>query len=250
MLSALRLKATGLPVKGIAGEPLVLIHGWSGEGRYWDECGYIAALGHEFQLILPDLRGHGDSDTPANRDFSDTAFASDIIAVLDDMGIDSAHMFGYSLGGWVVFELAAEYPSRVRSAVVGGAHPYEEDLTALRGLTPAAILGMWESLNVPLSDGSKRRLATFDPEVLTSVVAADRVNQAKRLERLRMPCLMICGTEDWRFNDMRRFAEGNADCKFVALDGLDHLQAFLSTDRLVPPARDFIRAFVSKRVGS
>jgi pimeloyl-ACP methyl ester carboxylesterase len=81
------------------GEPLVLIHGWSGEGRQWDECGYVGQLSGEFQVILPDLRGHGESDMPANGDFTDAAFASDVIAVLDDQGIDSAHVFGYSLGG-------------------------------------------------------------------------------------------------------------------------------------------------------
>ena len=134
-------------------------------------------------MIVPDLRGHGESDTPANKDFSDAAFASDVIAVLDDRGISSAHVFGYSLGGWVVFELAAEYPSRIRTAVVGGAHPYEEDLSALRALSPEAIFNMWESLKAPWSEDTKRRLAAFNPQVLTSIVATDRVNQTKRLER-------------------------------------------------------------------
>ncbi len=40
------------------GEPLVLIHGWSNEGRYWDEFGYVPELlRDEFRVVLPDLRG-------------------------------------------------------------------------------------------------------------------------------------------------------------------------------------------------
>src|SRR4029077_8456863 len=89
------------------GEPLVLIHGWSCEGRYWREFGYVPKLSDAFTVIVPDLRGHGGSDRPRNGDFADAAFASDAVAVLDDAGIDSAHVFGYSLGGWVVFELLA-----------------------------------------------------------------------------------------------------------------------------------------------
>ena len=231
------------------GEPIVLIHGWSGEGRYWDECGYVTQLGEEFQIILPDLRGHGDTDTPAVTDFSDAAFASDVIAILDDLGIDSAHMFGHSLGGWIVFELAAEYPSRVLTASIGGAHPYAEDLSAIRGFRPEAILNMWESLNAPLSENSKRRLAAFDPQVLLDVVAADRVDLSSRLEHLQVPCLLICGTADWRFEDMRRFAAYNHGCEFVALEGLDHLQTFLRVDRLLPPVRDFIRVHMTEMAG-
>src|SRR5438105_6424431 len=96
------------------GEPLVLIHGWSCEGRYWSEFGYLPRLSDAFTVIVPDLRGHGESDRPQSGDFSDAAFASDIIAVLDDAGIDSAHVCGYSLGGWVVFALAATHTSSIR----------------------------------------------------------------------------------------------------------------------------------------
>jgi pimeloyl-ACP methyl ester carboxylesterase len=205
-------------------------------------------LSDEFELIVPDLRGHGDTDTPADSDFSDAAFASDIVAVLDDRGIDAAHVFGYSLGGWIVLELAASYPSRVRTAIVGGAHPYEEDLSTVRGFTPQAILDLWESLKAPLSEESKRHLAAFDPQVLASTVP-DRINQAHRFEQMAVPCMMICGTADWRFDDMRRFAGGNAMCEFVALDGLDHMQAFLQPDRLLPPVRQFIRERVTERAG-
>jgi pimeloyl-ACP methyl ester carboxylesterase len=77
------------------GEPLVLVHGWSCEGRYWREFGYVSGLTDHFTVIVPDLRGHGGSDRPPGGDFTDAAFASDVIAVLDDTGIGSAHVFGF-----------------------------------------------------------------------------------------------------------------------------------------------------------
>ena len=220
------------------GEPLVLIHGWSGEGRYWDECGYVDALRAAFESVIPDLRGHGESDTPATGEFNDGTFASDVIAVLDHLGLDSAHVFGYSLGGWVVFELAAGYPSRVRTAIVGGAHPYDEDLSALRGLRPADILNMWESLGVPLSEKSKRRLARFDPSVLAATIGPDREDKADRLRGLSTPFLLLCGTADWRFDGMRRLARELQRCEFIALEGVDHIQGYLERDRLVSALRE------------
>ena len=222
------------------GEPLVLVHGWSCEGRYWDEFGYTTKLSAEYKVIVPDLRGHGDSDTPENEDFTDRAFASDVIAVLDDLAIDSAHVFGYSLGGWVVFELAANYSSRLRSIIVGGAHPYDEDLSPMRGYTPTDLLSGWEAVDAPLSADSRKRIAGLDQRVLIAMMP-DRVDKAERLLDLQMPCLTICGTNDWRFEDMKRFAEGNDRCLFVPIEGMDHLQTWLQPASVLPPVQEFLQ---------
>jgi pimeloyl-ACP methyl ester carboxylesterase len=223
------------------GEPLVLIHGWSCESRYWDEFGYVAKLSSDFKVIVPDLRGHGESGTPTNRDFTDQAFASDVIAVLDHLGIDAAHVFGYSLGGWIVFELAANFTSRVRRAIVGGAHPYSEDLSAIRAFTPADILNLWTTLGAPFSEKSKTRIAALDQQVLTEI-AKDREDQTERLRNLRIPFLMICGTNDWRFEDMKRFAGNDTRYEFVTLEGLDHGQTWLRSDLVLPTVQGFLRA--------
>ena len=223
------------------GEPLVLIHGWSNEGRYWDEFGYVSELlGEEFQVVLPDLRGHGDSDTPLNSDYSDAAFASDVIAVLDDLSIDSAHLFGYSLGGWVVFELAATFPSRTKSVIAGGAHPYEEDVSPFKEFTPTGIATAWDELGAPLSSASKDRLAKTNHQQLIDILE-DRVDLSGRLMSLTMPFLAICGTEDLRFEEMRRFAREKDGCQFVPLDGHDHLSAWLQTELVLPRVIDFLR---------
>ena len=226
------------------GEPLVLIHGWSCEGRYWREFGYLPKLSDDFKVIVPDLRGHGSSETPRSRDFSDAAFASDVIAVLDDAGIDSAHVFGYSLGGWVVFELAANHRPRIRTAIIGGAHPYAEDLSAVRGFSPQDLMSYWEALGAPFSEDSKRRILAFNQQALAEMIP-DRIDTAGRLADLAVRCLMICGTNDWRFEDMRRFAATNDRCTFVPVHDADHLQTWLRSDRLVSEVQGFLRAVVT-----
>jgi pimeloyl-ACP methyl ester carboxylesterase len=222
------------------GEPLVLIHGWSNEGRYWNEFGYVSRLRDKFKVIVLDLRGHGGSDTPTDRDFGGGAFASDVVAVLDDIQVESAHVFGYSLGGWVVFELASNFPSRVRSAIAGGAHPYEENLSALQGVKPAEIVRAWESLGAPLSPASWKRLADMDRQVL-SEIAVDRIDQTARLRTNPTRGLLVCGTKDLRFANARRFSLENTHYAFVPIEGLDHLQTWLRVEQMLPPVVDFLR---------
>ena len=82
-------------------------------GADWRDLGYVDALKHDYKLILIDARGAGASDKPHDAAAYDPALrASDVVAVLDDLGIRHAHYFGYSLGGWVGFLLAKYAPDR------------------------------------------------------------------------------------------------------------------------------------------
>jgi pimeloyl-ACP methyl ester carboxylesterase len=223
------------------GEPLVLIHGWSCEGRYWTEFGYTPTLSTELSVVVPDLRGHGASDVPENRDFSDEAFGSDVVAVLDHLGISSAHVFGYSLGGWVTFELAVNHPTRLKTAIIGGAHPYAEDLSASRNFAPAELVAYWDSLSAPLSEESKARILAFDRRALADMLA-DRVDKSVRLDSIGVRCLAICGTDDWRFEGMKRFASDHRQCVFSAVEHSDHLQTWFRSERVLPVVRRFLQA--------
>jgi pimeloyl-ACP methyl ester carboxylesterase len=201
----------------------------------------LADLGAQYRVIVPDLRGHGSSDVPEDRDFSDEAYASDVLAVMDDLGIDSAHVFGYSLGGWIGFELAASSPHRVRSLIVGGAHPYSEDLSGIHeAFTPSGILEAVEALGLPLSEAAKKRIGAFDPALLPAM-APDRVDKTERLSNLQMSCLMFCGTDDERFEGMKRFVEGNDRCDFVSIEGTDHIMTWVESSQVLPPVLEFLQ---------
>lgn len=93
------------------GPPIVLHHGTSGSGADLIELGYVDAFKADHQIILLDARGHGDSDKshdPAAYDLS--LRASDVVAVLDALGIAEADYFGYSMGGWIGFGVAKYAP--------------------------------------------------------------------------------------------------------------------------------------------
>ena len=106
------------------GVPIVLIHGGFGNHQEWHVGDYINSLKNNFKLVLVDLRGHGQSDKPhETKEYTTFSFCSDIIAVMDELELEKAHCWGYSLGGYIAFGLSKYYPNRFLSFIIGGAYP-------------------------------------------------------------------------------------------------------------------------------
>jgi pimeloyl-ACP methyl ester carboxylesterase len=103
-----------------AGDPLLFLHGLGSSSAAWAFQRPVFAA--DYELILPDIRGHGRSGKPSGP-YSMTLFASDIIALLDALQIPAAHVVGLSLGGMIGFQMAVDYPERVRSLVAVNAGP-------------------------------------------------------------------------------------------------------------------------------
>jgi len=101
-----------------SGEAVIFLHFGGGNLVMWD--GVVPFFIQDFHVILVDLRGHGKSDRPADGYHMD-AMASDVIAVLDALEVEKAHIVGSSLGAEVGLSMAANYPHRVHSLVCEGA---------------------------------------------------------------------------------------------------------------------------------
>ena len=107
-------------VHGI-GEPLLLLHGFSGSSQDWIPS--LAQWGTKFQLILPDLRGHGLSGIQA-KPFRHEDAATDMFALLDHLGIRACMGAGISAGGNVLLHMATKQPDRIIGMVLVSATPY------------------------------------------------------------------------------------------------------------------------------
>ena len=92
------------------GTPLVLLHGYPLDHHLWDDVAPL--LENTFDLILPDLRGFGESTTVDSLYTMDD-YASDIAGLLDQLGIQKAAIVGHSMGGYVALAFARLYPERV-----------------------------------------------------------------------------------------------------------------------------------------
>lgn len=98
-----------------AGSPLVLLHG----GMLTIDLNFatlIPTLAQRHQVIGVEMQGHGRT-ADIDREITPAALASDIVGLLDLLGIDRAHVFGHSMGGATTLELGVSYPDRVRSLV-------------------------------------------------------------------------------------------------------------------------------------
>lgn len=93
------------------GAPLVLIHGFPLDHTIWDEV--VPLLQDDFDLILPNLRGFGESDS-VDSPYTMTDLAGDIASLLDHLGLESAFLAGHSMGGYVALAFADAYPHRTR----------------------------------------------------------------------------------------------------------------------------------------
>ena len=92
------------------GTPLVLLHGYPLDHHLWDDV--LPLLEDTFDLIVPDLRGFGESTTVATP-YSMSDFASDVAGLLDQLGIQKTAVAGHSMGGYVALAFAERYPERM-----------------------------------------------------------------------------------------------------------------------------------------
>ena len=101
------------------GDPVILLHGGLGNGTYW--ANQIPVLAEEFQVIVMDSRGHGRSsfnDTPISYDL----MSSDVLALLDHLGIEQTDLVGWSDGGIIGLDIALSNPERLKKVVAYGAN--------------------------------------------------------------------------------------------------------------------------------
>lgn len=101
-----------------AGEPLIFVHGHSLDRRMWDE--QIAPFAENYRVIVYDARGYGRSS--AQREGFLFTHADDLVALMDRLGIEKAHVVGLSMGGFITGDMVAMYPERLRSATLASGH--------------------------------------------------------------------------------------------------------------------------------
>jgi pimeloyl-ACP methyl ester carboxylesterase len=105
-------------VIGGQGEPLLLLHGWP---QTWYEYHRVMPrLAERFTVIVPDLRGAGDSDAPAGG-YDKETMAEDLRGLLDHLKLEAVNVVGHDIGVMVAYPLAAKYPARVKRLVLAEA---------------------------------------------------------------------------------------------------------------------------------
>lgn len=200
-----------------SGEPLLLIQGMSGTHVAWGEP-FKGALEESFDVVAFDNRGIGLS-AQISEPFTIAEMAEDTAALLDELGWESAHVLGISMGGMIAQELALAHPGRLRSLTLGCTYcggpgsqlmPQENAEKLLAGFSSGdreqAIRAGYEVNLSPTFRADEDAFAAFHA-MATSVPAARDVIQLQlqailghdtsgRLGQIAAPALIVHGTDD------------------------------------------------------
>jgi 3-oxoadipate enol-lactonase len=203
--------------RGGSGEPLLMIQGMSGTHVSWGEP-FLGPLRESFDVVAFDNRGIGLS-APIEGAFTIVEMAEDAAALMDELGLESAHVVGISMGGMIAQELALAHADRLRSLTLGCTYcggpgsqlmPQEnvEKIAAgmMSGDRDKAIRAGWEVNLSPAFRADESGYAAFH-EMATSVPAAKRTIELQaqaifghdtsgRLGEISTPTLVVHGTED------------------------------------------------------
>jgi pimeloyl-ACP methyl ester carboxylesterase len=150
---------------------------------------------------------------------------------------------GYSMGGWIGFHLGIGSPQRFLSMIIGGAHPYPEDLSDVREIAKqgaASILEYWDDVGAPLSSAVRRRLVHQPAFPLAAIVRKDRPDLSQWLHKMRMPTLIYAGDRDFRYQGVKDCVKDLPKATWVSLSGLDHLAAMARSDVVLPHLYAFL----------
>ena len=198
-----------------SGEVLILLHG-NGESKEYFEH-QIPYFSHSYRVIAPDTRGHGETPK-GEKPFKLWQFAEDLEDLMEDMGIDKANLLGFSDGGNIALLFALKYPEKVERLILNGANIFPEGM-AEPGYSQ--ILAAYERNKAALPEHPEKQ-DRFD--LLALMVEEPKIDP-KELAALKMPVLVIAGTQDMiREEHTRLIAESIPGAELVFLEG-DHFIA-------------------------
>jgi 3-oxoadipate enol-lactonase len=200
-----------------SGEPLLLIQGMSATHMTWGRP-FLSRLEQSFGCIVFDNRGMGLSG-PAQMPFTTADLAGDVVALLDALEIEHAHVAGISMGGMIAQELALAHPERIRSLTLGatycggpkGTLMAETDLRMLgaamaSGDREQVLRVMWEINLSPSFRAEESRYAAFHEMAVALQAPRDVIFQqmqacaahdtSARLAELDVPTQVVHGAAD------------------------------------------------------
>ncbi|HSM72792.1 MAG TPA: alpha/beta hydrolase [Anaerolineales bacterium] len=190
------------------GTPLVLLHGFPLDHHAWDEIAPL--LENTFDLIIPDLRGFGDSTT-VDSVYTMDDLASDIAGLLDQLGIEKSALAGHSMGGYVALAFARLYPERVRGlglvstqALADAPDRKEGRYKTAADVAENGIGGVVDAMttkftsDVGLQEFSRNSMEAQQPAAYIGALKAmaERQDSTALLESLEYPVVIIHGNED------------------------------------------------------
>ncbi len=212
--------------------PLVLIHGAGGDHLSWPPEIRRLADARVFTLDLP---GHGKSEGPGRQSVAD--YADSVVGFMDAAGLSRAVFVGHALGGAIALTLAIDHPERSAGIGLISSGPRLPIAASVleNAANPAtfilAVQSLQELMHIPpsakhLKDQAFKQLTAIRPTLFHGDLrACDQFDVTTRLDAIRTPVLVLCGTDDQL--TPRRYSESLAGqipgAALQTIDGAGHL---------------------------
>jgi 3-oxoadipate enol-lactonase len=197
-----------------SGPPVVLLHPFPTENEFWNPA--ATAFDSLYRLILPDLRGHGDSEIGEGPAFMQK-HATDIARVLDAEGVGKAVFIGCSVGGYILFEFWRRFRERVSALAICDSRPQADTAEArsnrlkaaasvlehgtekfLDGMIPNLMGRTTIATRPDLVEGAQAMMRQMSAEDISQVQQgmAARPDSVADLKTIDVPTLIVIGEED------------------------------------------------------
>jgi pimeloyl-ACP methyl ester carboxylesterase len=190
------------------GEPdlpaVILVHGGRDHARAWDDV--AQALAGTYRVIVPDLRGHGDSQWAAAGGYTLPCFMYDLVALIRHLKLEQVNLIGHSLGGNIALRTAGLYPELVRRVVsIEGLGPSPQQAQEMAAKPVEARLRGWMDEQAQLETRRPRTYATMD-DALERMMAQNPHLQAAQAFHLTQYGVRqtAAGTFEWKFDPYLR----------------------------------------------
>ena len=203
--------------------PVVMIHGYTANSEWkWIKSGIAQALAADRRVIAVDARGHGKSEKPHDPARYGPRMARDVVEVMDALGVQRAHVHGFSMGGSILTQILINHPERVVSAIYGGSGVAEVDPAWIERVPedPEAP----EGLAATLPGERWSTYPGFDREAMSAVQGYPWTAEERAIDlsRITIPVLAIVGGFDAPNRRTHRMARELADFELVVLPGETH----------------------------
>ena len=190
------------------GTPLILLHGYPLDHHLWDEVAPL--LKDTFDLIIPDLRGFGESTT-VETPYTMDDYASDIAGLLNQLGIQKTAIVGHSMGGYAALAFVRLYPERVSglglvSTQVLADPPDRKDgrYKTAKEVAEKGISGVVETMTPKFTSDPKwqafarKSMEAQQPAAYIGALKAmaERVDSTPLLSTIKYPVVIVHGDAD------------------------------------------------------
>jgi pimeloyl-ACP methyl ester carboxylesterase len=207
-----------------SGPLVVLQHGLFSSGGRWKDHGFVDELIDKFRIACVDSLGHGLSGKPADPAlYGQESRAGDVVAVIDALGCERAHLIGYSMGGWIAVGVAKHYGARLSSLTIGG----WDIVNGVKTAIPTGPIG-FEQILAGARAAAPGRFEWVTPEVEPGLAAcwtacAQLDGASEAVLGAGCPVLIWDGRDDPYHGPMQAFAAAHG-LRFLSTPG-DHLSA-------------------------